>query len=425
MVDTLPRPMSRLTSGHATLASLVLALAVSPCTMAADLYVTTTTDDAGPCLPGSCSLRAAVLAANSTPGDDTIHLGRGTFALSIAGVGEDAAATGDLDLTESGSSIVVLGAGPGATVVDAQGVDRVFHVLPGVGAALVGLTITGGGHPSQGGVGGGGVLHEGGMLWIRACELTGNSTGDGPELYGGGVNVAHADSGLILWFSTISGCSATAGGGGVAVADPAAGASVTASTLVGNSAPYGGAVHNTGVSVLGNSTISDNFSTEGAPGIMNLGTVQLVQTTVVQPLGLAILNGFQGEVELTNTAILGQCSNLGTYVSNGGNLESSGDTCHLGSSDLSNVASTLVEPLAWNGGPTMTHRFGAGSVAVDFPPADLLASVEDQRFVDRPQDGNGDGSAIRDIGAVERLAGELVVHTFEGGFTTGWSATVD
>ena len=51
--------------------------------------------------PGRCTLRAAVMEANANLGADTIVLQPATvYTLTIAGTTEDAAATGDLDLTE-------------------------------------------------------------------------------------------------------------------------------------------------------------------------------------------------------------------------------------------------------------------------------------------------------------------------------------
>lgn len=49
------------------------------------------------CAVGDCSLREAVIDANAD-GADRILLPDGTYTLSLAGAGEDLAATGDLDL---------------------------------------------------------------------------------------------------------------------------------------------------------------------------------------------------------------------------------------------------------------------------------------------------------------------------------------
>jgi CSLREA domain-containing protein len=63
--------------------------------------VTKTTDTADGTCDADCSLREAIIAANGQSGTDTIILSAGTYDLSILGAGENAAATGDLDVTES------------------------------------------------------------------------------------------------------------------------------------------------------------------------------------------------------------------------------------------------------------------------------------------------------------------------------------
>jgi hypothetical protein len=299
----------------------------------------------------------------------------------------------------------------------------VFHVVPSACGVLRGLTITGGGNVAQGGDGGGGIWSQGEALVVENCELTDNTTGFGSDLYGGGINVSGEDAYAVMERSTISNCAAPTGGGGIAVGDPTADLYVTTSTFYDNSSFYGGAVFVAGYLGLSISTITGNSSPEGAPGVFNLGTVDMVHVTLVEPTDIAFLNGLQGEVGLTNTAIIGQCSSIGTFTTHGGNMESPGNTCQLGSSDLTDVADAHIEPLAWNGGPTMTRRFQADSVAIDFAGV-ASPSFIDQRMVRRPQDGNGDGSSVGDIGAVESIFGEIIVHTFESGFTTGWSAVV-
>lgn len=103
---------------------------------------------------GSCTLREAIMNANlpaggdTTGGDcaagsagtDTITLPAGTYTLTIGGTDEDLNATGDLDITDS---LTINGRGAGATVVDAAGIDRVFHIIGAVSVGLNGLTVTG------------------------------------------------------------------------------------------------------------------------------------------------------------------------------------------------------------------------------------------------------------------------------------------
>jgi CSLREA domain-containing protein len=57
---------------------------------------------------GICTLRAAIQVANALPGPDTIILPAGTYTLTIPGQGEDAAAAGDLDITDD---ITITGGG--------------------------------------------------------------------------------------------------------------------------------------------------------------------------------------------------------------------------------------------------------------------------------------------------------------------------
>lgn len=79
--------------------------------------------------PGvSCTLRAAVEEANALAGDDEIELPAGTYVLSLAGTGEEFAATGDLDVREN---LTVRGAGAGVTILDGNDTDRVFDLIAG------------------------------------------------------------------------------------------------------------------------------------------------------------------------------------------------------------------------------------------------------------------------------------------------------
>ncbi len=74
---------------------------------------------------GVCTLRAAVQQANALPGADVIKLQAGVYRLTLTGVGEDLAATGDLDITDS---VTIKGKGAALTVVDGHHSDRVFDV---------------------------------------------------------------------------------------------------------------------------------------------------------------------------------------------------------------------------------------------------------------------------------------------------------
>ncbi|MBM4071453.1 MAG: hypothetical protein FJ271_21330 [Planctomycetes bacterium] len=137
--------------------------------------VTTTADGLG-----AGTLRAASIAANATAEHDFIRMGPGVYTLTLAGAGENLAATGDLDIT---NNVTIIGAGFTNTIIDASALgDRAFHVL-GVNAKFWGVTIQGGTAEQ-----GGGISNNGGNLSLIHCRLRNNIaqgiTGDGQ---GGGV----------------------------------------------------------------------------------------------------------------------------------------------------------------------------------------------------------------------------------------------
>lgn len=95
---------------------VVLVLAASACHQNGTVFAVDTTFDTVDSNPGDgfcndangeCSLRAAVMEANALPGVEEIRLADGaTYALTIPGIGENAAATGDLDIR---SGVVITG----------------------------------------------------------------------------------------------------------------------------------------------------------------------------------------------------------------------------------------------------------------------------------------------------------------------------
>lgn len=111
-----------------------------------------TVTNLGDTTPGGASgqLRFEINAA--APGD-TIVIPAGTITLTGA-AGEDANASGDLDINKN---LTIQGAGPGLTVIDGGGIDRVFDIQSGVTVSTSGMTIRNGNVGAVGieGVGGG------------------------------------------------------------------------------------------------------------------------------------------------------------------------------------------------------------------------------------------------------------------------------
>jgi hypothetical protein len=350
---------------------------------AATFDVTNPLDGLGAC-DADCTLREAVIAANANPGPDTIVLPAGVYAFSLVAAEPDSAAAGDLDLTDD---VVITGAGPGQSIVDAQQLDRVFEVAEGVRVGMSGLTIRGG-HRPRFALGGAGVYNSG-ELELTRVVVTGNGA---TSFEGGGI---FSDGTLTLTDVVVANNGAFADGG--IRSDGTA--TLTRVTVSSNSAEEGPAgIENRGTMSLSNSTISGNHTSfEAGGGISNKGSLSLRNVTIADNRtggGGTALKVWRGEVTLSNTILDGTCD--GQPTSLGHNLER-GDTCGLRSpGDLVNV-DPLLEPLADNGGPSQTHALLAGSPAIDAGD-DSSCPATDQRGVTRPQ-----GTRC-DIGAYEAAA---------------------
>jgi hypothetical protein len=196
------------------------------------------------------------------------------------------------------------------------------------------------------------------------------------------------DGTLMLTNSTVSGNSSRDVGG----IFNSGNLTLTDSTVSANTATGGflgdGGIFNLGNLTLTNSTVSGNTGT-GVGGIRNYETLTLINSTVSGNMtsnpetaeARSIANALEATLTLANSLIDGDCSNEGVLTSNGYNIESPGDTCGFDqSTDQVNVTEGQLDlgPLAYNGGPTMTHALGAGSVAIDQTPAEDCVDADDQ-----------------------------------------------
>ena len=119
--------------------------------------------------------------------------------------------------------------------------------------------------------------------------------------------------------------------------------------------------------------------------------------------------------EMSNTIIAnntaGNCVFFITGSDNQNNLDTDG-SCNVEAINHTTVADPLLGPLINNGGFTPTHIPLNGSPVIDTGD-DVLCLLVDQRGENRPQDGDDDGTATCDIGAVE---GVLIDVIFANGF---------
>ncbi|MDF1811583.1 MAG: cadherin domain-containing protein [Verrucomicrobiales bacterium] len=102
-------------------------------------------------------------------------------------LGENANANGgDFDITKTDGTVVIVGDSRGTTIVDGNGVDRVFDARPGSTVVFKQLTITGGQTYEDHGAG---ISSSGGTVVLNDVEISGNSaTGHGGHV-GGAVYI--------------------------------------------------------------------------------------------------------------------------------------------------------------------------------------------------------------------------------------------
>lgn len=238
----------------------ILLAAVAPSNLsfafATELEVDRTDDTAAAnactAAPNDCSLRGAVIAANAEAGASPVIINlqpATTYNLTLTNpTQENAAATGDLDVTTSLHPVTIVGggsSGPDATVIDAAGLntgnlrDRAFHITgSGVTAVFHDLVIRNGAAADDGTGGvstnpaaqntnraGGGILNNGGGLTlenvvIQSCQALGK--GDSVvnehttlDAHGGGIASLAATGNVVITDSTLTGNAASGGNGGI------------------------------------------------------------------------------------------------------------------------------------------------------------------------------------------------------------------
>jgi hypothetical protein len=261
-------------------------------------------------------------------------------------------------------------------------------------ATLINSTVSGNAATTRGG----GIYNYIGTLTLTRSTVSENAFAE----HGGGIFNWGT---LTLTDSTVSGNAANYGGG--IYTDRTA--TLRNSTVSGNTADYGGGISQfyTGTLTLINSTVSENLA-DTAAGISSARNVTLVNSTVIGTVhGYEFVPEPAPSFALIATIIDGLCTEEGevTWVSNGNNLESPGDTCGLDqSTDQVNVSAEQLNlgPLQDNGGLTMTHALLPGSVAIDQIPAGDCVDVAgplttDQRGEPRPETGG----TMCDVGAFE------------------------
>lgn len=387
----------------------------------------------GVCDGMHCTLREAIIDANNNPGTDTINVPAGELLLVVDGGGlgthEDFAATGDLDIRDD---LTINGQGPDSTIIDANALDRVFHIpVAGLTVTLLGLTITGGGGISQGGDGGGGIWSEGSDLTLLFCDVVDNRTGAVPfvDYVGGGILSRDGGELHMTWTSVMRNRANFSGGinhWNGAILD------IDSSTIAFNVAVNqdGGIATASNNGLIQNSTIAFNTTisspTTDVVGIHNGGTLTISGSTIYgHDEGVAVMSYalYNALVTFGNSAVQGPCyGGPGGYATTGGNVFDDSGHAVVGLDDVL-VTRLELASLGNHGGATPTLMPYPFSPVIDHPGADANCLWSDQRGWTRPRDGDGDGTAHCDAGAVEYLTNEMLFgDNFELGNVLRWSS---
>ncbi|MBK9768804.1 MAG: DUF11 domain-containing protein [Chloracidobacterium sp.] len=352
----------------------------------ATFIVSKTADTADGLCNADCSLREAIVAANTAAGADLIAFApNGTHQLTIAGVNENGSANGDLDITQAttitgnGSLNTILQAG----TTTSNGIDKVLSINPAFTSAFAtsisGVTIRFGRNPSPfaGDGFGGGFDWEAsgtGTLSVTNSEISSNSTLDGD---GGGVVAtnSNAGAGAVTINNTVITGNAPARTGG---ASPAGGG-----LFVGTTTPYfislsgfssntvngsGGQGQGGGIFAFGpggtggNSTMSGSSVTSNtAPS--DAGGLYTTQRIDISPTANFVSNTsgrFGGAIFINHAS---STSSVSKAVIRNNSATTTGSGIYLGSSTTANVLNVSFSRIVNNTGAGLRGLATAGGTA--------------------------------------------------------------
>jgi len=337
---------------------------------------------------GTCTLRAAVQAADNVGGASTITLPAGTFVLTVPSTGAGNASTGDLDVTDTGDNVAltVNGVGASSTVINANHIDRAFAVdAPGDSLSISGVTIENGAQPDTSpsdnstAPGYGGAIYNDGSLTVTNSTLEGNEAYyDGGAIYSG----SGATSTSISGSSTSGSEDLTEDAGGLFV--DAGSMSISSSTFDSDTAPdaYAGALYDdsTGAGTITGSTF-ENDSSYYSGAIYQAGT---------------------GSLSITS-------SNISDDSTQGGYDDAFGGAVDTHAGTLSITSSTLDNDSGGGGGALYLDSTGAATLTNDTFAND--ASVYDY------------GGAIEDLGSATMTGDTFTGDTADDGAALYYDGT--
>ena len=408
-----------------TIAALcaILALALvgavkwlTPDASAATIEVTVEGDGPpGPCDLSGCTLREAIILANTTPGHDTINLRNKTYVLNQFGA-DNTAVAGDLDITDD---LTIVGLGTDISIIDANNVDRVFHVAPNVELISVefrnfaiqdGYVLPGGSGANifnnanltlnnivvqRGDAVEGAGIYNTDDLVINDSLITDNHAS-----FGGGIL---SNDAVTLNDTIVSDNTATQSGGGLR--NEGGFANIFDSTITGNTADVrGGGIDNLDNADVTRSVVSDNTAPTGA-GIYNGDDLDVLESTIElndAEDGGGIFN--DASVDIDRSTI-----SQNTAIDGGG--------IYNDDASLSMLNSTISGNLATDDG---------GGLYNDSNSAGLTHVTIANNTADSDDDSSGDGGGVFDAtNTVDFLLVLLAENIDLGGEAPDCSGTID
>ena len=278
---------------------------------------------------GNCSLRSAIQEANALGGSHTINLSAGTYKLTLQGIGEDLAVTGDLDIT---ADITLVGSGSASTVIDGIRADRLFEVLVGGQLSLSDLTLRNGDAVDV--QGDGGAIRNAGVLSISDSILTSNFAPDeGGAIYASGSAT-----------TTISNSKLTYNRGedlaGAVFTEAGTTLDINKSDISHNSGGFGGfdaagAMQISGMATINNSTITHNYGQGDGGAIRLLGGDLTIDNST---LSHNVAEAAGGAIEVEGGLLTIRDSILDSNVT----LNALGDGGAIALDDLGGVRGNLI-----------------------------------------------------------------------------------
>jgi uncharacterized repeat protein (TIGR01451 family) len=373
---------------------------------------------------GTCTLRAAVQAADNAGGSSTISVPAGDYKLTVENPeasSEDEPATGDLDVNE-GVVLTIAGAGASATTIDANHIDRAFAVHANGALSISGVTVENGSQndeePSDESSGSshGGAFYNDGSLSIEGGVLSGNSAYDG-----GGLVYAGADAtATAIVDSTVTRNTSGDGAGGVLDVESGS-VTLSGDTITNNSAYSEGGVlyddeggNEVGAVTVTRSTLDHNVGEQGgALYLEEAGTLSVSNSALDGDLGDygggAVYDEESGAIEVSGSSMShdspGYDAGGAIYAREDGRLtvssstfagdstaDDDGGALYLDSTDLSVASSTFENDQGDNG----------GAIYVDGSSAAAPQSIATSTF-------SGDSASDEDGGAIDDATGDLEV----------------